>query len=79
MASVLGTDYLNVPYTIMFPAGTTQSALNVTIINDNVLEETETFEVIITSSPRNSNVTSGDLGSAEVIIWDDDGESYKHK
>jgi len=52
--------------------------LNIVIFNDNVLEETETFEVIITSSSRNSNVTSGELGNAEVIIWDNDGKPCKY-
>jgi len=75
MVSVLGTDYSNEPYTVTFPAGITQSTLNITIINDNILEETETFEAIITSLPRGSDLAIGDLGNTEVIIWDDDGES----
>jgi len=77
LAFVLGTDYSNGPYLVTFPTGITESVLNIFILNDNVLEETETFEVIITSSSRNSNVTSGELGNAEVIIWDNDGESCK--
>ena len=59
----------------MFPAGTTKVVFNIVLINDDVLEESETFDVIINSSSLPSNVTIGELGVATVIIGDNDGES----
>ena len=68
-------DYFNGPYFIVFPAGTTEFIFSIVLNNDNVLEEMETFNVIINSSSLPSNVTIGELGDAAVIIWDNDGES----
>ena len=68
-------DYFNGPYLIVFPAGTTEFIFSIVLNNDNVLEEMETFNVIINSSSLPSNVTIGELGDAAVIIWDNDGES----
>jgi len=68
-------DYFSGPYFIMFPAGTTKVMFSIALINDDVLEETETFNVIINSSSLPSNVTIGEFGDAAVIIWDNDGES----
>jgi len=59
----------------MFPAGTTELMFIIAIINDDILEETETFDVFINSSSLPSNVTSGEPGDVVVIIWDNDGES----
>ena len=68
-------DYFNGPYFVMFPAGTTKVMFSIVLINDDVLEEAETFNVIVNSSILPSNVTIGELGDATVIIWDNDGES----
>jgi len=68
-------DYFSGPYFILFAAGTTELVFDVILINDDVLEETETFDVIINSSSLPSNVTSGEPGDAAVIVWDNDGES----
>ena len=68
-------DYFSGPYFILFPAGTTESVFNIVIMDDDVLEETETFEVVINFSSLPSNVTSGEPGNAAVIIRDNDGES----
>ena len=59
----------------MFPAGTTKVMFSIVLIDDDVLEETEAFDVIINSSSLPSNVTIGELGNVTVIIWDNDGES----
>ena len=59
----------------MFPAGITKVVFSIVLINDDVLEESETFDVIINSSSLPSNVTIGELGVATVIIGDNDGES----
>jgi len=68
-------DYFSGPYFITYPAGSTKSVFSIAIINDNVLEKMETFDVIINSSSLPSNVTNGELGDTAVIIWDNDGES----
>jgi len=68
-------DYFSGPYFITFPAGITESMFSIAIINDDVLEETETFDIIINSSTLPSNVTNGEPGGVVVIIWDNDGRS----
>jgi len=67
-------DYFSGPYFIVVPAGATEFIFNIVLNNDNILEETETFNVIINSSSLPSNVTIGELGDAAVSIWDNDGE-----
>ena len=76
---VMDQDYFSGPYSIVFPARITESMFNISIIDNDVLEESERFEVIITSSSRNSNVTSGEIGNAVVIIQDNDGEFCVYK
>ena len=66
-------DYHAGPYDIKFPVEVTRFPLNVTIVNDNILENNETFNVTINSSSLPSNVRVGDPGQATVIIRDDDG------
>lgn len=43
------------------------------IIDNDILEETETFSVIINSSSLPNNVTIVEPGEAEVTILDNDG------
>ena len=66
-------DYHSGPYHITFPVGETHFLLNVTIVNDNVLENNETFNLTINSFSLPDNVKVGDPGQATVIIKDDDG------
>ena len=66
-------DYHSGPYDIKFPVGVTHVPLNVTIVNDNILENNETFNLTINSSSLPGNVRVGDPGQATVIIRDDDG------
>ena len=67
-------DYFSGPYFILFPAGMTEAVFNIFLIDDDILEETETFSLIINSSSLPRNVTIGEPGEASVTILDDDGE-----
>ena len=62
-----GDDYEATIGTLTFPAGTTELTIRVPIIDDNVVEEEETFTVVL----RNSNATIGD-GEATGVIADND-------
>ena len=65
--------YHSGPYNIIFPVGETHFLLNVTIVNDNILENNETFNLTINSSSLPGNVEVGNPGQATVTIRDDDG------
>ena len=75
-AVCIGTneDYFDGPYFILFPAGMTEAVFNIFLIDNGILEETETFSIIINSSSLPNTVTVGEPGGAEVKILDDDGE-----
>ena len=66
-------DYHSGPYDITFPMGETRFLLNVTIVNDNILENNETFNLTINPSSLPGNIKVGNPGQATVIIRDDDG------
>ena len=62
-----GDDYEATIGALTFPAGTTEQTIRVPIIDDNVVEEEETFTIVL----RNSNATIGD-GEATGVITDND-------
>ena len=66
-----GIDYGSGPYNVMFPATVTKASLNISINNDDVVEQNETFSLTINSS---SDVTVVDPDKAVVTIVDDDSE-----
>ena len=63
----VGKDYGAATGTLTFPALTTRQTIRVPIIDDNVVEEEETFTVRL----RNSNATIG-VGEATGVIADND-------
>ena len=65
-------DYHSGPYGVTFSTGQTWCRLNVTINNDDVLENNETFNLTINSSLLPSNVEVDNPGQAIVTIIDDD-------
>ena len=65
--AVAGQDYEATSGTLTFPAGTTEQTIRVPIIDDDVVEEEETFTIIL----RNSNATIG-IGEATGAIADND-------
>ena len=74
-----GTDYGPWgPYNITIPAGQTTFSFDVSIIDDDVLEGTEDFNLIILAeSLPNNNITLGDpnRSTVTIIIVDDDSKS----
>ena len=58
-----------------FPAGVTRASFNITIIIDDVLEDGETFNLIIAEDSLPENVTLGTPYLTEVTIFNDGGSS----
>ena len=48
--------------------------LNITLFNDNIVEETETFNLFINASSLPERVFSGDPNNTVVNILDSDGK-----
>ena len=57
----------------MFPAGETNVSFDVTITNDNVLENNETFNLTIVGESLPNNVTVGKISQTTVTIVNDGG------
>ena len=69
-----GVDYDSGPYTVTFTAGITMASFNVSINDDNILENDEDFILTIMSGTLPDGVTRDGDGQATVTIVDDDGE-----
>ena len=65
-----GNDYDPGPYYVRFPAGAINVSFNVTINNDAIVENNETFQLTI-SNPLPNNVTLGEINEIVVTIVDD--------
>ena len=63
-------DYTSGPYDVPFPANVTVMSLNVSIIDDSILEGNEQFNLIIARSV----VTAHNPHRVTVIIQDDDSK-----
>ena len=63
-----GVDYNSGPYSVTFPAGVIRASFNVTIINDNVLEDNEIFHLIVDSSSLPNSVAHGEINQVTVNI-----------
>ena len=70
-------DYFSGPYYIVFSAGMTEAVFNISVNDNNILEETETFNIVINPSSLPNNVTIGELDEAVITILDNDGEFYQ--
>ena len=66
-----GVDYDSGPYTVIFPAGVINVSFDVPIIDDNMVENNETFDLTIVSSSSNK-VTLGSSVHATLTIFDND-------
>jgi len=62
-------DYTSATGTVTFTPGVTQSTINLAIVNDALVENTETFNVTLSNS---SGATLGAPSSATITIIDDD-------
>ena len=69
-----GIDYGSGPFDIIFTAGKTVAVFNVTVTNDNIVEDIENFILTIDRSLLPDMVTTEDPGQTVVNIVDDDSE-----
>ena len=67
-------DYDSGPYNITFPAGTTSVPFNVSITDDDILEDNENFLLTVDLSSLPRNITASDPYQATVTILDKDGK-----
>ena len=67
-------DYYSGPYNITFPAGTTSVPFNVSITDDNILEDNENLLLTVDLSSLPDNITVSDPYQATVTIVDKDGK-----
>ncbi len=65
-------DYTPVSGTLTFAPGTTSQAVKVTILDNDIGEQTEQFAFVLTSSSDNTGIL---VGKATALIIDDDGIS----
>ena len=72
---VAGVDYAMssvLVFNVTISAGSTSSSFSIDIINDNIQEDNETFNIAIKLSPRLLSLSLG-TSSSTVMIIDDDG------
>ena len=60
---------------VVFPAGTTQRSVVIPIVEDGVLEATESFSVRVTVPASHAGVVALGRDMADVVISDDDGKN----
>ena len=71
--AVAGTDYVALSGTVTVLAGETTATIDVSVIDDNLLEDNETVSVMLTSiDSGDSDITIGTSNSATVTIADED-------
>ena len=61
---------------VLFPGGATSSAFDVYVVDDLVIENSESFSVSIDPFTLPYGVVLGEISSAEVEIVDDDSKWY---
>ena len=69
-----GVDYNSGPYSIKILAGANRMTFNISINNDNILEDNEEFSLIINNTSLPSCVITNSSGRSTVIVRDDDSE-----
>ena len=84
MHVLLGADYTDGPYSVVFMAGRTAEVFTISLTNDNILEVNESFSLAVDSAMLPSNVASTD--QTIITIIDNDSKSimianivHKHK
>ena len=68
-----GVDYNSGPYNVKFPSEETSVSFNITINNDTLLEDNETFNLIITEESLPKYVILGKINITEVTIVNNGG------
>ena len=61
-------------YSVTISAGETSASLNISIIDDDTLEENESFVLNINPSSLHNRVVLGNPSQTTVTIVDDDGK-----
>ena len=69
-----GSDYEYGPYTVTISAGEIDTLFDLPVIDDNLLEGNEHFDLFIIPRFLPDRVTRGDLGRTTVTIVDDEGK-----
>ena len=67
-------DYQSGPYTVTFVAGQTHALFNISLTDDDSLEDRETFMLTINSSSLPSNIIRGNLNQTMITIVDNDSK-----
>lgn len=67
-------DYKSGPYTVIFSTGMTIALLNITIVNDNILERNESFDLFIATDSLPSKIADVTIAQARVTIIDNDSK-----
>ena len=69
-----GVDYNSGPYSVLFNAEARMVIFDIDIINDDIQENDETFQLSINALSLPNNVTVGDFGQTTVTILANDGK-----
>ena len=69
-----GTDYNSGPFTATIMAGSDRTSFNVSITDDDIVEENEDFIVIIDMSSLPNDFILGSVSQATVVITDEDSK-----
>ena len=69
-----GIDYDSGPFNLIIPAGGTSYQFSIEIINDNILESFEIFNLTINPLSLPTNVSVGNPNQTMVLIIDNDGK-----
>ena len=69
---IAGTDYGGVVTTVTFEPGDTEQFVDISIVNDDVLEGVEMFTATLTIDDSNVDISSND--TATITITDDDSK-----
>ena len=71
-----GVDYTNHTVTLAFQPGEKQLFVDMTIVDDDILEGVEIFTVTLTTGDSNVDIPS-DNDTATITITDDDSKFWK--
>lgn len=75
MCHSAGLDFSGVPITFTFTVGSTTDSVEVVILDDNIVEQTEQIELILTTT--NPDVIIEPLSTVVIDIIDIDGTKIK--
>ena len=73
-----GVDYYSGPYNVTFPAGVTSVSFNISIYDDDVLEDNENFSLAINIDSLPYGVIIGSPSTVLMIIRNDDSKFAKY-